>query len=171
MTSRLCWMLYQCAEGTKTSPSVAGKQRYSGRTAIQSPEPMHLSPVADPAEMESNVQCLGSIMQDDCGSDIQVDSRIRKASKAIRSMCHILWYQRAIKTSTKLHIFNAVVVATQPFDRESLVLLEPQIHRLKGFVMRCLRIILGVSVREKKCYTSIWRMAKQQRHSSMLFQS
>ena len=118
----------------------------------------------------SNIQYLGSIVQDDCGSAIEVDSRICKTFKEFRFPCHILWYQRKIMTHTKLHILNAVVLPTLPYSLESLVLLEPQIHRLQGFVVCCLSFILGVSVREKKCYTSNQRMAKQQRLAPMLSQ-
>ena len=51
-----------------------------------------------------------------------------------------------------------------------VVLHEPQLHRLQGFVMHCLRIILKVSIREKKRNTTIRRMAKQQKLSSVLSQ-
>ena len=107
------------------------------------PVPINLFPDDDSVEVVSNFQYLGSIVQDNCGTAIEVDSRICKASKAFRSLCCILWYQRKIKTLTKLHIFNAAVLH------------EPLLHRLQGFVMRCLRIILSrararVSIREKK---------------------
>ena len=38
-------------------------------------------------------QYLGSIVQDDCGSALEVDSIICKASKTFQSLSHILWYQ------------------------------------------------------------------------------
>ena len=116
------------------------------------PEPVLISlfPDDDPVEVVSNFQYLGSIVQDNCGTVIEVDSRICKSSKAFRSLCRILWYQCKIKTHIKLCIFNAVVLPTLLYGLESLVLHEPQLHCLQGFVMRCLRIILRVSIREKK---------------------
>ena len=44
----------------------------------------------DPVEVVSNFQYLGSIGQDNWGTLIEVDSRICNASKAFRSLCHIL---------------------------------------------------------------------------------
>ena len=134
------------------------------------PEPIHLFPNDVPVEVVSHFQYLGSIVQDDCGSALEVDSRICKASKAFQSLSRILWYQRKIKSCTKLRILNAVILPTLLYGLESMVLHEPQIHRLQSFVMRCLRIILGVSVRDMKRNTTIRKMAKQQRLSSVLMQ-
>ena len=53
---------------------------------------------------------------------------------------------------------------------ECTVLLEPEIHRIQSFVMRCLRIILSISIRDNKRNTSIRKAAKQQRVSSLLSQ-
>ena len=76
------------------------------------PVPINLFPDDDSVEAVTNCQYLGNIVQDNCGTAIEVDSRICKASKAFRSLCHILQYQRKIKTRTKLRIFNAVVLPT-----------------------------------------------------------
>ena len=89
------------------------------------PVPIDLFPDDDPVEVVSIFQYLGSIVQDNCGTAIEMDSIICKAYKAFRSLCRILWYQRKIKTCTKLRIFNAIVLPTLPFDMESLVLHEP----------------------------------------------
>ena len=56
------------------------------------------------------------------------------------------------------------------YGLESNVLLEPHVCHLESFVISCLWIILGVSVREKKCHTTMRTMAKQQRISSILSQ-
>ena len=132
------------------------------------PVPINLFHDDDPVEVVSNFQYLGSIVQDKCGTAIEVDSRICKASKVFRSLCCILWYQHKRKTRTKLCIFNAVVLPTLLYGLDSLVLHEPQLHRLQGFVMLCFRIILKVSIREKKRHTTIRRIAKQQKMSSVL---
>ena len=122
------------------------------------------------------IRCYGKI-SDVCrhkwcpsGPAIEVDSRICKVSKALHSLCCILWYQCKMKTRTKLHIFYAVELPTLLFGLESLIIHEPQFHRLQGFVMLCLRVILRVSVREKKWHTTIRRMPKQQKLSSVLSQ-
>ena len=114
------------------------------------PVPINLFPDDDPVEVVSNFQYLGSIVQDNCGTAIEGDSRICKAPKAFRSLCCILWYQCKRKTCTKRRNFNPVVLSTLLYGLESSVLHEPQLHRLQGFVICCLRVILRVSIREKK---------------------
>ena len=78
---------------------------------VQSPEPIHLVPGDEPIQVVSNFQYLGSIVQNDCRLDAEVNSRICKASSAFRSLSQILWYQRKIKTCTKFHILNSVILA------------------------------------------------------------
>ena len=97
------------------------------------PVPINLFPDDDPVDVVCNFQYLGSIVQDNCGTVIEVDFRICKASKAFRSLCHILWYQSKIKNRTKPRIFNDVVLPILLYGLESLVLHEPQLHRLQGF--------------------------------------
>ena len=134
------------------------------------PEPISLRLDDVPVEVVSNFQYLGSIVQDNCDSSVEVDSRISKASQAFRQLSRILWYQWKIRTRTKLRMFNSAILPILLYSLECTVLLEPQLHHLQSFVMQCLRIILGVSVWEMKCSTAIRKMAKQQRLSSILSQ-
>ena len=135
---------------------------------IQSPVSIHLVPGDEPIKVVSHFQYLGSIVQNDRGMDTEINSRICKATSAFQSLFRTLWYQRKIKTSTKLRILNSVILPTLLYGLESTVLLEPHVRHLESFVIRCLQIILGISVREKKHHTTICKMAKQQRISSIL---
>ena len=94
------------------------------------PAPIHLLPDQPPIEPVSSFQYLGSIVQDDCGSDLEVNSRICKASQAFGSLSRILWYQKKIRSQTKLRIFSSVILPTLLYGTECVVLLEPQIHWL-----------------------------------------
>ena len=136
----------------------------------QLPEAIQLSPSDDPIETVSHFQYLGSVVQDNCNSDIEVDTRICRASSAFQSLSRILWFQRRIHTRTKLRIFTSVILPTLLYGLECTVLLEPQVHRLESFQIRCLRIILGISIRDMKRNTTIRKLAKQQRISSILSQ-
>lgn len=42
--------------------------------------------------------------QDNCGTDLEVNSRICKASQAFGSLSCTLWYQKKIRTHTKLYV-------------------------------------------------------------------
>ena len=102
--------------------------------------------------------------------DAEVSSRMCKATSAFHSLSCILWCQRKIQTSTKVRILNSIILPILLYDLESTVLLEPHVHHLESFVIHYLRIILGVSVREKKRHTTMPKMRKQQRISSILSQ-
>ena len=136
----------------------------------QLPEAIQLSPSDDPIETVSHFQYLGSVVQDNCNSDIEVHTRICRASSAFQSLSRILWFQRRIHTRTKLRIFTSVILPTLLYGLECTVLLEPQVHRLESFQIRCLRIILGISIRDMKRNTTIRKLAKQQPISSVLSQ-
>ena len=133
----------------------------------QSPAPVQLVPGSEHIEVVSHIQYLGSTVQNDCGMDTEVISRICKASSEFHSLSRILWCQRKIQTSTKVHILNSVILPTLPYGLESTVFLEPHICHLESFVIRCFRFILGVSVGEKKCHTTMCKIAKQPRLSSI----
>ena len=52
--------------------------------ATESPVPIHLFPEGEPIEVVSHlIQYMGSIVQDDCGMDTEINSRICKASSAL----------------------------------------------------------------------------------------
>ena len=138
--------------------------------ATESPVPIHLFPEGEPIEVVSHFQYLGSIVQDDYGMDTEISSRICKASSAFQSLSRILWHQRKIQTGTKVRVLNSVILSTLLYGLENSVPLEPSVCRLESFVVRCLRIILGISIRQKKRHTIICKMAKQQRISSILTQ-
>ena len=135
----------------------------------QSPASVQLVPGSEPIEVVSHFQYLGSTVQNDCGMDAEVSSQICKVSSAFHSLSCILWCQWKNQTSTKVHILNSVILPTLLYGLESTVLLEPHARHLESFVIRCLWIILGVSVREKR-HTTMGKMAKQLRISSILSQ-
>ena len=132
------------------------------------PEVITLHPNSDPVEVVSSFEYLGSIMSDDCSLSAEVEARISKASRAFSSLSRILWYQRKIKQQTKIRLFNSVIVPVLMYGLESTALSSPQKNRMQSFMMRCLRIILGISLWEEKRNTEICKVAKQQRMSSGL---
>ena len=73
--------------------------------------------------------------------------------------------------TTKLSIFNSVVLSTLLYGLETAVFLEPQINCLQSFVIRCLCSILEVSLRDGQRDTSIKKTAHIQRVFSMLTDS
>ena len=111
--------------------------------------PVVLSPHSAPVEVVEEFQYLRSIMSSACTLDSEICSRISKASKSFTYLSRILWYKRKIKLATKLRVLKAVVLPTLLYGSETWAPTVSQLQRLQSFVMRCLRIILRVSVRDK----------------------
>ena len=103
------------------------------------PEPVHPFPNDAPVEVVSHFQYLGSIVQDDCSSDLEVDSRICK----FQSLSCILWYQWKIKPCTKLHILNTIILPTLLYGLKSTVLHEQQIQQLQTLSCIASELFLG----------------------------
>ena len=81
-----------------------------------------------------------------------------KASEAMS--CCLL--RRAFSSSFLfIRIFKAVIIPTLLYGLECCVLLEPHLNRLQSFIMRCLRIILHVSMWDKCRNTTLCKLAKQ----------
>ena len=119
------------------------------------PGQVHLQLVDEPVDIVEEFEYLGSIVTANCELDREVNTRIRKASSNFRSLCRILWYQKKIKMGTKLRMFKAAILPTLLYGSETWAPLSKHLKRLQSFVIRCLRIILGVSVKEKRRHTDI----------------
>ena len=133
------------------------------------PTPVQLRQTGEHREVKvvHHFEYLGSIVSDDCSLDKEVESRIAKASRAFGSLSRILWYQRKIKRHTKLRLFRAVILPSLLYGCESCAHLAHHVSRLQSFVMRCLRIILGVSLWKKLRNTAIRERAGMPRISTL----
>ena len=135
-----------------------------------SPAPIHLVPGEEPIEVVLHFQYLGSIVQDDCGVDTE-----RLALGSAKSHQHFSPCLPSCGISARSRpppriLFSSVIILILLYGLESSVLLKSHIRRLQSFVIHCLRIIVGISIRQKKCHTTTRKMAKQQRISSILAQ-
>ena len=67
------------------------------------PQPILLRPGDDvPVDVVSSFSSFGSVLSADCSSDSEVASRITRTSQAFRSLSHLLWYQKNIKSRSKI---------------------------------------------------------------------
>ena len=111
---------------------------------------MTLQSADEAVDVIEEFEYLGSVVTSSCELDREISTRIRKASNSFRSLCRTLWYQKSIKLCIKLRMFKAAIIPILLYGSESWTPLSQHIKRLQGFVMRCLRIILGISVRQKQ---------------------
>ena len=55
-------------------------------------------------------QYLSSILRNNCSIDEEIDTRICKASIALRSIGRLIWYQKKLKRKTKMRLFKFITM-------------------------------------------------------------
>ena len=96
-----------------------------------------------PVEQVSDFTYLGSVISADGTIEKELNTRIGKAHTAFRTL-HRIWYNRNIKTSTKVEIYRAAVLTVLLYGCEAWTTTQALERRLKAFHQRCLRKILHV---------------------------
>ena len=87
--------------------------------------------------LESTISCNGSL-------DREIDARISKASQALVSLRNRVLSEHSIRLSTKLKVYNAVVLPSLLYVCETLRLYCRHMKKLEFFHMWVLRSILGI---------------------------
>ena len=86
---------------------------------------------------------LGSKLTIDGSCDIEVQTRISKASQAF-GMLRNIWKARNISLKTKLRLFKSNVMTTLLYGAESWKMTKTLSHKLEVFQRKCLRRILRI---------------------------
>ncbi|KAI8491112.1 PtdIns(3,5)P(2) sythesis regulation factor [Branchiostoma belcheri] len=92
---------------------------------------------------------LGSTVSADGSLDKEISCRIRKASQALGRLRAKVLQQRGVKLSTKLKIYNAVVISTLLYGCETWTPYRRHIKQLEKFHMRSLRTIMNIRWQDK----------------------
>jgi hypothetical protein len=110
-----------------------------------------------PIEYVDNFQYLGSYTSKDGDIEIETRSRIGKAASVFQKMGTI-WKSKTISRSTKMQLYNAIVVPTAIYACETWKRTKKISQRLNVFHRRCLRTILGVTWRDRVRNEEVLRM-------------
>jgi len=103
-----------------------------------------------------------SISGDSTASSDDVECRIGKAAGAFTRLKVCVWKRCNIRLTTKMKIFNAVVITTLLYASECWTLLATDLTKLEVFQMSCLRQILGVTRRDRLRNDTIRHRCKKQ---------
>ena len=92
---------------------------------------------------------LGSTLSWAVHIDDAVTARIAKASVAFGRLRGNVWYRSGIRLDTKLEVYNAVVLPTFLYARETWTVYQRHAKRLNLFKLSCLRKLLKIRWQNK----------------------
>ena len=105
---------------------------------------------------------LGSTLSRTASLDDEIAARLSKASSAFGRLRSSTWDRRGISTSTKIKVYNAVVLPSLLYGCETWTVYNSQAKKLNTFHMKCLRKILNVSYEERIPDTEILERAQSE---------
>ena len=111
---------------------------------------------------------LGSTLSRTVNIDEEVNTRIFKASTAFGRLRASVWERRGISITTKLKVYNAVVLTALLYACESWTVYKRHAKQLNHFHTRCLRSILRIRWQDKISDTEVLQRAKAQSIYTML---
>ncbi|CAF2091991.1 unnamed protein product [Rotaria magnacalcarata] len=92
---------------------------------------------------------LGCYVSKDEAQYKDIETRVSKASSAFNSLRRIVWYRKCISIQAKIRIFRASILPVLLYGSELWSLTVAEEQRLKAFYMKCLRVIIGVSIGDR----------------------
>ena len=88
---------------------------------------------------------LGSVVPE---SSSDVKRRIGLASSAFGRLKEKIWSRKDISMKLKIRLYNALIIPIATYASETWTILRDDERRLNVFEMRCLRSILGITLRD-----------------------
>ena len=93
----------------------------------------------------SDFTYLGSIISSNCSIEREITNRISRASSAFGQLKDRVYLNRNLKLSTKMKVYEAIVLSILLYSSETWTLYASQLKTLNKFHMQCLRKMLGIS--------------------------
>lgn len=139
----------QMQEKTSDLSSVSaqlGLRIHEGKTKIlkihaTSTEPVKLR--GKPLEEVESFTYLGSIIDNQAGTDADVKAKIGKARAAFLTMKNV-WNSRQLTTHTKIRLFNSNVKSLLLYGAETWRTIKTTTRKIQTFINSCLRRILQI---------------------------
>ena len=87
---------------------------------------------------------LGSTVSSDAKLELELQSRMAKASASFGRLNERLWKNKNVTTKVKCQVYRAVILSTLLYGAETWTIYRAQVHKLNTFMMKHLRYIMGV---------------------------
>ena len=116
-------------------------------TPCQNPATLQIDDT--PLKNVDSFKYLGSYIAANCQLDDEINYRIQQASRAYGRLRKRVFSNKNITLSTKVMVYNAVVISSLLYGSETWALYSHHSRLLKNFHMSSLRKLLGVSWKDK----------------------
>ena len=87
---------------------------------------------------------LGSTVTTDAKLDVELQTRMAKASTSFGRLNDRLWRNKDVSTKVKCQVYRAVVLSTLLYGTETWAIYKAQVHKLTAFMMKHLRYIMNI---------------------------
>ena len=113
---------------------------------------------------------LGSTVSSLTSLDAEISCRITKAAAVMAKLNKRVWGNDLLRERTKMCVYQACVLSTLLYGRESWTTYARQERQLDGFHLRCLRRLLHIRWRDRVTNTKVLECAGSLSMSSLLIQ-
>ena len=120
-------------------------------------QPIHFHINQEPIKIVEQFPYLGSILSQTCTIDLEVQSRINRASAAFGRLRARVFCNKNLKVGTKSSVYHAVCVTTLLYGAETWTPYRRHIKLLEAFHMKCLKRILGITWQDKVTHDEIFQ--------------
>ncbi|VDP31512.1 unnamed protein product [Schistosoma margrebowiei] len=155
-------MQMKTASVAAVSASV-GLSIHKGKTKVLKVKAENNNPITLDGETLENVESftyLGSIIDEQGGSDADVKARIGKARTAFLQLKNI-WNSKQLSTNIKVRIFNTNVKAVLLYGAETWRTTTTTIKKVQVFINSCLRKILNIHWPDTISNSLLWERTNQ----------
>ncbi|VDO79393.1 unnamed protein product, partial [Schistosoma margrebowiei] len=140
-----------------------GPSIHKGKTKVLKFKAENNNPITLDGETLENVESftyLGSIIDEQGGSDADVKARIGKARTAFLQLKNI-WNSKQLSTNIKVRIFNTNVKAVLLYGAETWRTTTTTIKKVQVFINSCLRKILNIHWPDTISNSLLWERTNQ----------
>ena len=106
-------------------------------------------------KVAGNFKYLGSYLSNDCKLDFEVENRVSQASGAFGRLRDRVFHNHNLSLKTKVKVYEAVCLSVLLYGSEGWTLYARHTKILEMWHIRCLRVILGVTWRDKITHSDI----------------
>ncbi|CAH8435903.1 unnamed protein product [Schistosoma intercalatum] len=155
-------MQMKTASVAAVSASV-GLSIHKGKTKVLKFEAENSNPITLDGETLEDVESftyLGSIIDEQGGSDADVKARIGKTRAAFLQLKNI-WNSKQLSTNIKVRIFNTNVKAVLLYGAETWRTTTTTIKKVQVFINNCLRKILNIHWPDTISNSLLWERTNQ----------